>query len=364
MRDILHDLIELQNQGVKGRFTEKGRKGGAGPADDKAFRIGQHTLMIPTLNNPAQHSDFAVLEEEDGRLLLKRDDKNIGYLEEVPKPKFYALRTKDGIPYRKIALLHGADCLASTVVQECIRYNEPKQRCRFCGIGVSLKSGDTIHTKTPEQLAEVAAAAKSLDSVTHVTLTSGTTDLRNKGAEYLGECAQAVKSETGLPIHVQFEPPEDRDIYRRLKEKGVDNVGIHIESFDPAVRKKVTPGKASIDEETYFRAFEDAVKVFGKNQVSTYVILGLGENEEITLDQCRRAIDIGVYPFLVPIRPILSTFMADFDPPDAGYLERIYEKVSAMMNEKGMDSEKSNSGCVKCKACSMQQFLENGNKGN
>ncbi|MEE8484910.1 MAG: radical SAM protein, partial [Nitrospinota bacterium] len=59
----------------------------------------------------------------------------------------------------------------------------------------------------------------------------------------------------------------------------------------------------------------------------------------------------------------LSTFLANFETPDADYLERVYRKVTRMMNEKGLSSEKSSSGCVKCKACSMQQFLENHPRG-
>jgi radical SAM protein (TIGR04043 family) len=243
-------------------------------------------------------------------------------------------------------------------VQECVRYNDSKQRCRFCGIGLSLESGATIHTKTPEQLAEVAAAAKRLDGVTHVVLTSGTTDLVNKGTEYLGLCAQAVKKASGLPVQIQFEPPEDPAIYVKLKDLGVDDVGIHIESFDPHVRKRCTPGKSTIDEESYFKAFQDAVAVFGRNHVSTYVILGLGENEELTLAQCRRAIEIGVYPFLVPLRPVDNTYMARVKPPDAEYLHRMYMTVAEMLKEHKMSADGCSAGCAKCKACSILQLIE------
>ena len=38
--------------------------------------------------------------------------------------------------------------------------------------------------------------------------------------------------------------------------------------------------------------------------MSTYVILGMGEDEELTVEGCKRAIDMGVYPFVVPLRPV------------------------------------------------------------
>ena len=66
---------------------------------------------------------------------------------------------------------------------------------------------------------------------------------------------------------------------------------------------RVAPGKARTGIEAYFAAWERAVKVFGEGQVSTYVILGMGEDPDLTVEGCKRAIDIGVYPFVVPMRP-------------------------------------------------------------
>ena len=54
--------------------------------------------------------------------------------------------------------LHGADVLATTVVQTCIRYEEA-QRCRFCTIEESLRSDATVAVKSPAHLAEVAVVA-------------------------------------------------------------------------------------------------------------------------------------------------------------------------------------------------------------
>jgi acetyl-CoA acetyltransferase len=75
------------------------------------------------------------------------------------RPRFYDLTTADGVPYWHIALLH-LDSVASTVVQHCAYWGNADQ-CTFCGIGLSLESGRTIARKTPEQLAEVAVAARA-----------------------------------------------------------------------------------------------------------------------------------------------------------------------------------------------------------
>jgi len=302
-------------------------------------------------------SEYAFIPEE-GAWRLEKNGSLLCHAQAVSRPAFYDGQTTDGIPYAKIARLHGRDCLASTVIQECVRYNSLKTRCRFCAIGASLERNATIHTKTPQQLAEVALAAKTLDHVRHVTLTAGTTANLDAGALYQGECARAIKEATGLPVEIQFEPLRDKCLYRRLRDMGVDDIGVHIESFDQAVRTRMTPGKAVVDTEAYFEAFAEGVAVFGRNKVSTYVILGLGEDEGVTLEGCRRAAALGVYPVVVPLRPLLDSCLSNAPPVDPAFLERMYRKVGKMLEANGLSTEGSTAGCVRCRACSLLQFVE------
>ncbi len=357
MTMTLADYVALQSYGA--RITDRGavRRGGAGPADAGAYLIDGHPVMIPALSRAAQASDYAFVPDGDG-LRLERGGTALCRARAVPTPRFYAGRTADGVPYAKIARLHGQDCLASTVIQECARYNSRRTRCRFCAIGASLDREATIHTKTPEQLAEVALAARDLDGVRHVTLTAGTTPCPDDGARYLGRCAAAVAAATRLPVEIQFEPLRDPGLYARLREMGATDVGIHVESFDPAVRRRMTPGKAEVDLEDYFTAFARAVAVFGRNKVSTYVILGLGEDEALTLDGCRRAAALGVYPVVVPLRPLLDSCLAEAKSVDPAYLGRMYRAIGTVLRDQGLSAEASSAGCVRCRACSLLQFTE------
>jgi hypothetical protein len=106
--------------------------------------------------------------------------------------------TADGVPYSKIAVLHGRDVLATTVLQTCIRYQSRTKTCQFCAIGQSLAAGRTIELKTPAQLAEVAKAAVELDGVSHMVMTTGTPPGRDRGAAILAESAAAVKAAVDL----------------------------------------------------------------------------------------------------------------------------------------------------------------------
>jgi biotin synthase-related radical SAM superfamily protein len=121
-------------------------------------------------------------------------------------------------------------------------------------------------------------------------------------------------------VEVQFEPPRDLDVIDRVHDMGIASVGIHVETFDPRVLARIAPAKARTGIDGYFRAWERAVAAFGEGQVSTYVILGMGEDPDLIVAGCRRAIDIGVYPFVVPLRPTVGSLMEDLGRPVARVL--------------------------------------------
>ena len=268
-------ITELQSKGLRVERPFETRKGGAGPADAGMIWVEGVAVTVPVGASYVAGSPF-VLRREDEGWGIYRDGARVATADPLERPRFYDLATADGVPYWKIALLH-LDSLASTVLQTCTYWGTSDQ-CAFCGIELSLQADRTIAVKRPDQLAEVAVAAKELDQVVDVTLTTGSTAAPDRGARYLGRCARAIKQATGLPIEGQFEPPADLDVLDEVHDDGLDSVGMHVESFDPEVLARIAPGKARTGIDGYFRAWERAVEVFGAGQVSTYVILGMGED--------------------------------------------------------------------------------------
>ena len=302
------------------------------------------------------------LKEEEGQVLLFKGDRSVGPVGLIERPRFYDRATSENIPYPKIALLHGRDCLASTIMQTCVNWRE-EQPCRFCGIELSLINQQTLARKIPEQLAEVAQRAKELDSIRHVVLTTGRAALPGEEVEHLARCAAAVKKISGLPIQAQFLPPPVLDGLDQLKEAGVDSVGIHVESFDFDVLPKVAPCKAKIGRTEYVRAWKKAVELFGPNQVSSFLIVGLGESEKSVIMGAEFLADLGVYPFIVPFRPIPGSMMEAVRPPDPQQMVRIYETVAELLKRKGLTMARQKAGCVRCGACSAMGFFEQPNDG-
>jgi radical SAM protein (TIGR04043 family) len=355
-RTLAQLIVDLQSVGLRLEAEIERRRGGAGPSDSGMLWIEGTAVTVPTETHAARTSPY-VLRAEDEGYGIYRDGERLASASGAERPRFYDMTTADGIPYWKIALMH-LDSLASTVVQTCAYWGNSDQ-CKFCGIGVSLDSGRTIVKKTPAQLAEVAVAAKELDGAVDATLTTGSSLGVDRGARYVARCGYAIKEASGLPVEVQFEPPLDLDVINEVGDLGIDSVGIHVESFDPKVLGEVAPAKARTGIDHYFRAWERAVSVFGEGQVSTYVILGMGEDPDLTIESCRRAIDIGVYPFVVPIRPVAGSLMEDVTPPSRQYTERIYRRVAAYMTARGLKATGVAAGCARCQACSAVNAIQN-----
>ncbi len=351
-----HLMTEIQSLGIQVPKEMMGRKGGAGPAEGRAFLINGVAVSVPLAAGFVSRSPFLLRETESGYCLFKNGTP-VSAVQVVPEPKFYQHTTEEGIPFRHIALLHGRDCLATTVLQRCVHWKQA-QKCKFCATEASLANQQTIAKKSPAQLAQVAQAAKEMDGITHMVLTSGTGDPPGSEIPYLAQCTRAIKALAHLPIQVQIAPPPDLGAIALLKEAGVDSIGIHIESFDRDILAKVAPAKAGIGLGHYEKAWKKAVQLFGVNQVSSFVIAGLGETRASIAWGSELLADLGVYPFVVPLRPIPGSYFETAAPPLPDPMKKLYESVAKILQSKGLSSRTILAGCARCGACSALSAYE------
>lgn len=355
-------MTELQSLGLRLADPAAGapsRKGGAGPSDHKAVTVDGHTIMVPVHTSTAWNSPFtAQAPDAQGNSVITRGSIPIATVSFPKQPRFYGLSTAEGVPYSHIATLHGSDVLATTVLQTCIRYESRKKTCKFCSIGQSLAAGRTVAHKTPLQLAEVAKAAVELDGIKHMVLTTGTPAGSDRGAAVLCESARAIKAAVNIPIQGQCEPPDDDIWFERMRDAGIDTLGMHLEVVTPAVREQIMPGKATVPISRYMTAFEAAVNVFGRGQVSTYILAGLGDTQEAILDICQQLLALGVYPFVVPFVPISGTPLEDHPSPSPEFMKALLEPLGAMVKAAHLRSTDIKAGCGKCGACSSLSVFE------
>ncbi len=348
-----NELIpQYREQGIEIDF---GRKGGAGPSGGRYFLLeDEHTLVNVALWSNPNKTELFLKENKRGFFEVNNEKtkKNFGKLKLIQNPQFYnpEFKTSDGIPMKKIALVHGIDCLASTIYQKCV-YWACGEACTFCGIEVSLQNNTTIEEKTADQMSEVISAAKKEGRCAHMTLTSGTDETIDKGANRYIELLKGVKkNHPDIPIHVQIEALEDLEYINQLQEAGADSIGIHIEVLDEQIRRDVTPGKFHLSYKTFKKNWEHAIEIFGKNQVSSYILTGFGESKVDFIKDVEKLISIGVIPYITPVRSIPGK--KNLPITNFQELIEIYRKSAVLMKQYGLNPLENKAGCVRCGGCS------------
>jgi len=86
--------------------------------------------------------------------------------------------------------------------------------------------------------------------------------------------------------------------------------------------------------------------------VSSFIIAGLGESASSIAWGSEFLADLGVYPFVVPLRPIPGSMLSSTPPPKPDTMKSLYTAVAKILQSKGICSDKILAGCARCGACS------------
>ncbi len=338
-------------------FESRGREGGAGPTLGRYFQLEDDSVVNAPVRSgeTAERFDSLELEELGGdRYLVQGFGEGQTEVRALPFPEFQKELLSDGTPMSYVALVHGSDSLATTIVQHCDYFTQGKE-CRFCTIPRSLELGRTILRKTPEQLLAVLRAAEKEGRVSNLLLTIGSQAGSDRGIKEYVEFVSFLRQHTQIPIGVQIEPPEHPSQLDALRDAGVDSVGIHLEIFDDDLRQRYCPGKfAKASYSEYLDCWRHAVDLFGVGQVSTLILLGFGEDLKRLRREMKRCIEIGVIPVLVPLRPNPGSHLEDFTPSYVGETDQIvdlYLECARLLQERGINPLTHPAGCVRCGGC-------------
>ena len=343
--------VELQSYGLRIPDTKHIRRGGAGPTGGIHLKIlPDGDANIPVVGEFVKSSPY-YLDQINGEHWIFRDEVALAQVEFMGNGEFSKYKTSSGIPMQKIGLLHCPTTFATTLLQTCDFWMD-ERRCKFCGIELTLKDRSTVGFKNAKALVETIKLAQELDGISNIVFTSGVAPDEEKALKKYAEICSEVKKNTGLPIQLQIVPPDDLSWLQRLKSSGVDALGVHIETFDPDVFEKITPGKARIGLDKYIETWKEAVNVFGRWAVSTYILVGMGEKLDTVINGTELCAEIGVYPFIVPFRPIAGTPMEDVKPPKAELMEYVYAEAAKILSKYDGGSKSSVAGCVSCGECS------------
>lgn len=135
---------------------------------------------------------------------------------------------------------------------------------------------------------------------------------------------KALKQHTNIPVSVSCQPL-NRSNMMRLAEAGVNRIGIAVDAATEELFDTIKGASAGgpYRWQEQFRQLHEAVDFFGDDNVSTHLIVGLGETEKEAVNMLQECVDIGVLPALFAFTPVRGTTLAAKPPPTLEAYRRI-----------------------------------------
>jgi len=144
---------------------------------------------------------------------------------------------------------------------------------------------------------------------------------------------KALRNQVEVPVSVSCQPLSSHNIWG-LAEAGVDRIGIALDAATYELFDKVKGANA---EGPYrwkeeFVLLKVAIGVFGEGNVSTHLILGLGETENEAASLIQQCVDMGVLPALFAFTPVRGTKLAMNPRPKIEMYRRVQVARNLIVN--------------------------------
>lgn len=130
--------------------------------------------------------------------------------------------------------------------------------------------------------------------------------------------------EIDLPISVSCQPLNIAKM-EKLRDAGVERLGVSLDAATKDIFDQVkgVHVKGPYNWEKHHKVLLDAVKIFGKEKVTTHLIVGLGEKEEDVVKVIQWCVDNGIILALFSFTPIPKTALEHKNPPEIDLYRRI-----------------------------------------
>lgn len=321
---------------------------------DKGFMHAAHFMIDEIVVNTCvaeqfcQNSPFEIRTSGEC-LKLFENDKSIASIEVLKLPN-WCDEYVEGYRIGDYIRPHSPNCVACWPYLKCNYYTQGQQ-CKFCSMG-------NYHIKTilPEHIVvQMIRKALEYNPQYEIALSGGTCDAPDRSISYFSNICREAKKYNAEYISVETAPPSDLRFIDELKNSGATAIIMNLEIADNELRKKMCPGKSTISQNHYMKAYKRAVKVFGTGNVSCVLIAGIQRKEDIA-NKARELIELGVIPTIIPFKPLDGCMLANYPATKHSELIEIAGQVDKMLRKKGLFADEQK-GCTKCNGCSLETII-------
>jgi len=227
-----------------------------------------------------------------------------------------------------------------TISEQCI-YD-----CKFCSVP---KFQGKI--KTLNQVLDIVENNYKGGKLKTIAFTSGVATTPEDEIDRVVEYVKAV-AKYHVPIGVAVYPTKDSS--QQLKNAGVTEVKYNIETMDREIFERICTGRKGYSFDFILTSLRDAVKVFGKNRVSSNIIIGLGETDKCVREGVEYLAKMGVIAVLRPITlsPYRKGEISGIRP-NAKRLLKLTKMTHRILEKYDLHVEVSETMCLPCTGCDL-----------
>lgn len=299
--------------------------------------IGDSNICVSIFENFSK--DSSLLLDFDGEYFINYEGKRATV-------QFFHDLVKTGTVADGMARLHAEGCINIWPSTNCC-YDTPELKCKFCSLGAK-----TEKPIDPDELCKGLKIYAEHYPDYAFNFSGGTYKNPDTMVKYWCELSSKIRKFSSNPIAVEFAPPADLSLLEKLKQSGVNAAIMNIEIVDSALRKEICPGKSGITLEHYHKALKKAVEIFGWGMVSSVMIGGIQPWDDIK-KECEILTEMGVFPTIMPFRPLDDCPLADVKACDPDELIYASEVLGDLLRKNRLVPQ-CQPGCTKCGGCSIE----------
>lgn len=281
------------------------------------------------------------IKVENNNTLLYRDDEYITGISFLNLPDWCKNRI-NGIEIGGVMRPHSYNCVGCWPKLTC-EYN-----CKFCCLPNISTSNQHISATI---IGEMAKYAIQYNPEYEFALSGGVYKDSDKTALYYIEICKELKKVGVKYISVELAPPNNLDLIEELYNSGASALIMNIEVEDDNLRKNICPSKGNISKEYYYEALRKAVFVFGKGSVSSVLIYGI-QNDENIVKCANELTDIDVMPTIIPFKPIDQCYMNGYNIVNPQSFLILHKRIYDAVLMKNILCKKNNA-CISCNGCTL-----------
>ncbi|WP_319579639.1 radical SAM protein [uncultured Methanospirillum sp.] len=224
-----------------------------------------------------------------------------------------------------------------TVSEQCAFH------CAFCP--VPRLNGQI---KSREQILSMIDQVYLSGDLRAISLTGGVTETPEKELDRMKGLVKDLVREYDVPIGVSVYPTPGSS--EELYAAGAHEIKYNVETMDPVLFSRFCP---DLGLDHILNELKHAVPIYGKNRVSSNMIIGLGESDETVILGAQNLASIGVLPVLRAISVNPDYPLEGASRPSAERLYHLAQSLKKILEDYNLSPLHARTMCLPCTGCDL-----------